>query len=127
MDIRSVHAERRLKASQFFKAASVAAYRKNFREAAGNVRLAIAFDPWNSEYKERFAELQAALRAAESELVLLRRGDVAYSAQTVRIDVAGGRARRSAGSRPFGPLSGSVLAARAARVRFPVRTGWGWS
>ena len=50
-------AERRLKASQFFEAAMVAARRERWHEAAPSLRLAIAFDPWNDEYRTRFSDI----------------------------------------------------------------------
>ena len=50
-------AERKLKASQFFEAAMVAAKRERWHEAAPSLRLAIAFDPWNDEYRTRFSDI----------------------------------------------------------------------
>jgi tetratricopeptide (TPR) repeat protein len=50
-------AERKLKASQFFDAAMVAAKRERWHEAAPSLRLAIAFDPWNDEYRKRFSDI----------------------------------------------------------------------
>ncbi|MFV1978315.1 MAG: DnaJ domain-containing protein [Myxococcota bacterium] len=50
-------AERKLKASQFFEVAMVAAKRKRWHEAAPSLRLAIAFDPWNDEYRTRFSDI----------------------------------------------------------------------
>ena len=50
-------AERKLKASQFFDAAMVAAKRERWQEAAPSLRLAIAFDPWNNEYRTRFSDI----------------------------------------------------------------------
>ena len=52
-------AERRLKASHFFDAAMVAAKRERWHEAAPSLRLAIAFDPWNDEYRTRFSDIQS--------------------------------------------------------------------
>jgi curved DNA-binding protein CbpA len=63
-----VLAERRYKGGRFREAARVAAQRENWSEAASAIRLAIAFDPWNDEYKEAFATIQGELhqrRAAE--------------------------------------------------------------
>ncbi|MEE8581779.1 MAG: hypothetical protein V3T33_09340, partial [Myxococcota bacterium] len=51
--------ERKLKARQFAHAAGKAAQMENWLEAAGSIRLAIAFDPWNDEYKAPFADIQA--------------------------------------------------------------------
>jgi curved DNA-binding protein CbpA len=50
-------AERKLKASQFFDAAMVAAKRERWQEAAPSLRLAIAFDPWNDEYRKSFSNI----------------------------------------------------------------------
>jgi tetratricopeptide (TPR) repeat protein len=63
-----VLAERRFKAGRLRDAARVAAARESWSEAASAIRLAIAFDPWNDEYKEAFAVIQGELhqrRAAE--------------------------------------------------------------
>jgi curved DNA-binding protein CbpA len=60
--------ERRYKARQFFQSAMIAARRENWKEAAASVKLAIAFDPWNDEYKGGFAKVQTEvhqIRAAE--------------------------------------------------------------
>jgi curved DNA-binding protein CbpA len=50
--------ERRQRAKRLFEAAMGAFAGGRWLEAAGGVRLAIAFDPWNAIYKERFAEVQ---------------------------------------------------------------------
>jgi tetratricopeptide (TPR) repeat protein len=50
-------AERKLKANQFFGVAMVAAKRERWHEAAPSLRLAIAFDPWNEEYRTRFSDI----------------------------------------------------------------------
>jgi tetratricopeptide (TPR) repeat protein len=50
-------AERKLKANQFFEVAMVAAKRERWHEAAPSLRLAIAFDPWNEEYRTRFSDI----------------------------------------------------------------------
>jgi curved DNA-binding protein CbpA len=52
-------AERRFKARQLFQAAQVAAHQDRWIDAAASVRLAIAFDPWNKEYKEGFGRIQS--------------------------------------------------------------------
>ena len=52
-------AERKLNARQFFDAAMVAAKRERWHEAAPSLRLAIAFDPWNHEYRARFSDILA--------------------------------------------------------------------
>ncbi|MBW2542660.1 MAG: DnaJ domain-containing protein [Deltaproteobacteria bacterium] len=50
-------AERKLRASHFYDAAMVAAKRERWHEAAPSLRLAIAFDPWNDEYRKRFSDI----------------------------------------------------------------------
>src|SRR5690606_37670018 len=54
-----VRKERRQRAKRLFEAGMAAFANGRWLEAAGSVRLAIAFDPWNAIYKERFAEVQA--------------------------------------------------------------------
>jgi hypothetical protein len=71
--------ERRFKARQFYQAAMVSAKKGRWLEAGASVRLAIAFDPWNDEYKGGFAEVQAQVhqvRAAE----LLQEADASLDA-----------------------------------------------
>jgi len=53
-----VRKERRQRAKRLFEAGMAAFAGGRWVEAAGGVRLAIAFDPWNAVYKERFAEVQ---------------------------------------------------------------------
>jgi curved DNA-binding protein CbpA len=55
----AILAERRARARDFHAASLVALRKQRWLEAASNSRLAIAFDPWNEEYKKRFAEVQA--------------------------------------------------------------------
>jgi len=62
----SALAERRQKAAQLFEAARQSQDRGRFKEAASNIRLAIAFDPRNAEIKRVFAEIQAG--CAESKI-----------------------------------------------------------
>ncbi len=50
--------ERRGKAKRMFEAGMAAFADERWIEAAGSVRLAIAFDPWNEIYKENFADVQ---------------------------------------------------------------------
>ena len=50
--------ERRAKAKRFFEGGMAAFAKEQWIEAAGSVRLAVAFDPWNEAYRERFAEVQ---------------------------------------------------------------------
>jgi len=63
-----VLAERRFKARQFHDASRAAAHQKSWLEAAASARLALAFDPWNRQYRAQFASIQAdvhAVRASE--------------------------------------------------------------
>lgn len=53
-----VRKERRQRAKRLFEAGMAAYAGGRWLEAAGGVRLAIAFDPWNAIYKEQFAEVQ---------------------------------------------------------------------
>jgi curved DNA-binding protein CbpA len=71
--------ERRRKAKGFFEAGMSAFTKERWLEAAGAVRLAIAFDPENEAYRERFGEVQrraheerarALVKQAESALEL---------------------------------------------------------
>jgi curved DNA-binding protein CbpA len=50
--------ERRRKAKSFFEAGMASFGKERWLEAAGSVRLAIAFDPENEGYRERFSEVQ---------------------------------------------------------------------
>ncbi|RIL05231.1 MAG: hypothetical protein DCC71_11160 [Proteobacteria bacterium] len=50
--------ERKARAKRFFEAGMAAYSAGRWTEAAGGVRLAIAFDPWNAIYKEQFAGVQ---------------------------------------------------------------------
>lgn len=74
-----VRKERRQRAKRLFEAGMAAYAGGRWLEAAGGVRLAIAFDPWNAVYKEHFAEVQGKahqerakqhVREAESALEL---------------------------------------------------------
>ena len=60
--------ERRFRAKQFHQSSMVSSRRGDWKDAGASIRLAIAFDPWNDEYKRSFAEVQARVhqvRAAE--------------------------------------------------------------
>lgn len=73
--------ERRFKAKQFHQSAMVSSRRGNWKEAGASIRLAIAFDPWNDDYKRSFAEVQARVhqvRAAE----LLAEAEVSLDARS---------------------------------------------
>jgi curved DNA-binding protein CbpA len=59
--------ERRQRAKRFFEAGMAAFANERWLEAAGSVRLAIAFDPWNAIYKEQFAEVQQRAHAERAK------------------------------------------------------------
>jgi curved DNA-binding protein CbpA len=59
--------ERKQRAKRLFEAGMAAFADGRWVEAAGSVRLAIAFDPWNAIYKEEFAGVQ---RRAQEERAL---------------------------------------------------------
>ena len=67
--------ERRYKARQFFQSAMIAARRENWKEAAASVKLAIAFDPWNDEYKGGFARVQTEVHQLRAEELLAKAKD----------------------------------------------------
>jgi curved DNA-binding protein CbpA len=50
--------ERRRKAKGFFETGMAAFRAERWLEAAGSVRLALAFDPWNEVFKESFVDVQ---------------------------------------------------------------------
>ena len=62
--------ERQFRAGQLYEAAQAAAAGQRWSEAAASVRLAIAFDPWNAEYKTGFAVIQAEHQAQRALEVL---------------------------------------------------------
>jgi len=63
--------ERRRKAKSFFEAGMAAFAAERWLEAAGAVRLAIAFDPGNESFREPFAEVQR--RAHEERAAALQK------------------------------------------------------
>jgi tetratricopeptide (TPR) repeat protein len=50
--------DRKARAKRLFEAGMASHAASRFSEAAGAVRLAIAFDPWNAIYKEHFVDVQ---------------------------------------------------------------------
>ena len=50
--------DRRARAKRLFEAGMASFAGGRWLEAAGSVRLAIAFDPWNAAYKEQFGDVQ---------------------------------------------------------------------
>jgi curved DNA-binding protein CbpA len=71
------HGDRRRKAKGFFESGMAAFKKERWLEAAGSVRLAIAFDPHNESYRSAFSDVQ---RKAHEERarVLLKEADGAY-------------------------------------------------
>jgi len=72
----SILAERRGRAREFYAAALVALHKQRWLDAASSARLAIAFDPWNDDYKKRFAEAQMKVNEIRVK-DLLERAEVA--------------------------------------------------
>jgi curved DNA-binding protein CbpA len=83
----SMHArarrERRRKAKALFESGMAAFAQERWLEASAGVRLAIAFDPWNEAYKERFASVQ---RKANDErsAQLVREGEAALELRDLK-------------------------------------------
>ncbi|MBW2417378.1 MAG: DnaJ domain-containing protein [Deltaproteobacteria bacterium] len=65
--------ERSEKGDQLFETASVAEERGDLADAAANLRLAIAFDSRNTEYKQAFGRVQARLAVQRIEETLKQR------------------------------------------------------
>jgi curved DNA-binding protein CbpA len=80
-----VLAERRRKARQLREAAQAAAALGQWSQAASSIRLAIAFDPWNDESKEAFAEIQSGLHRSRAEELLERSGPAAAAPEALRL------------------------------------------
>lgn len=62
--------EHEFKARQFYRSALAAAHEKRWLEAAASMRLAIAFDPSNHEYKTGFGEIQADVHRVRAEKLI---------------------------------------------------------
>ncbi len=82
---KKVRAERQFKARQFYQTARVAVHEKRWLEAAASMRLAIAFDPWNSEYKSAFAEIQADVHRMRAEDLISQSADTGDKAEALRL------------------------------------------
>jgi tetratricopeptide (TPR) repeat protein len=78
-------AERQFKARQLYRSALVAAKGGRWLEAAGGMRLAIAFDPWNAEYKSGFAEIQADVHRARADELIERASDATAQAEALKL------------------------------------------
>ncbi len=75
--LRAEQEARRLKAKSFFETGMAAAAAERFAEAAAAVRMALAFDPENALYRERFAAVQARAREERARR-LLAEADAAF-------------------------------------------------
>ncbi len=62
-----VQRERKAKAKRLFESGMAAFAREQWVDAAGSVRLAIAFDPWNEAFKDRFVDVQRKAHEVLSE------------------------------------------------------------
>ncbi|HEX5067184.1 MAG TPA: DnaJ domain-containing protein [Myxococcota bacterium] len=78
-------AERRVRARQLYQAARVSAHEGRFLEAAASMRLAIAFDPWEKEFKSGFSDIQAQVHAARAEALLKEAGDATAQGEALRL------------------------------------------
>jgi curved DNA-binding protein CbpA len=76
-------AERRFKAKQFYQSAMISAKKGRWLEAGASVRLAIAFDPWNDEYKHGFAEVQARVHQVRAN-ELIQEADESLNANALQ-------------------------------------------
>jgi curved DNA-binding protein CbpA len=82
---RKLLAERRLKAHQLFQAARVSAHEGRPLEAAASMRLAIAFDPWNADFKSGFADIQGQVYTARAAELLRQAGEAKGQAEVLRL------------------------------------------
>lgn len=78
-------AERQFKARQFYQSALVVAKERRWLEAAAGMRLAIAFDPWSSEYKSGFAEIQANVQRARADELIEKAVDESTQVEALRL------------------------------------------
>jgi curved DNA-binding protein CbpA len=78
-------AERRVRARQLYQAARVSAHEGRYLEAAASMRLAIAFDPWEKEFKSGFADIQGQVHAARAEALLKEAGDASAQGEALRL------------------------------------------
>ena len=102
---------RKRKAKTFFESGMSAFHQERWLEAAGSVRLAIAFDPANQAYKEAFSDVQ---RKAHEERAkgLIRQGEGALEMRDYK--EAAGFFEEALQFRPFDP----ELNIRAARLQW---------
>ncbi len=102
---------RKRKAKNFFESGMSAFHQERWLEAAGSVRLAIAFDPGNEAYKEAFSDVQ---RKAHEERAktLIKQGEGALEMRDFQD--AAGLFEEALQFRPFDP----ELNIRAARLQW---------
>ncbi len=110
---KKIKTERKQRAKSFFESGMTAFLSERWLEAAGSVRLAIAFDPENEAYREEFAKVQR--RAHEERAkILMKQGE---NAMDLRDHAAAFEAFEEAVHyRPFD----ADLAIRAARLAWQV-------
>jgi curved DNA-binding protein CbpA len=106
-----VFEDRKRKAKTFFESGMSAFNQERWLEAAGSVRLAIAFDPANQAYKEAFSDVQ---RKAHEERAktLIKQGEGALEMRDYK--EAAGYFEEALQYRPFDP----ELNFRAARLQW---------
>ena len=82
---KKVKAEREFRARQFYQTARVAVHEKRWLEAAASMRLAIAFDPWNAEYKQAFAEIQVDVHRMRAKELVEKSREAVDKAEAMRL------------------------------------------
>jgi len=102
---------RKRKAKTFFESGMSAFRAERWLEAAGSVRLAIAFDPGNQAYKEAFSDVQRKAHEERAK-VLIKQGDGALEMRNYR--EAAGLLEEALQFRPFD----AELNIRAARLQW---------
>jgi len=98
--------ERQFKARQLFQAAQVAAHGGRWTEAAASVKLAIAFDPWNKDFKSGFADIQTNVHKMRATELLEQAEQAATPSDSMKL------LEEALGYRPMDPVAN----ARAARI-----------
>jgi curved DNA-binding protein CbpA len=104
---------RKRKAKTFFESGMAAFQQERWLEAAGSVRLAIAFDPGNQAYKEAFSDVQRKAHEERAQ-TLVKQGEGALEMRNLR--EAAGLFEEALQFRPFDP----ELNIRAASLQWQV-------
>jgi curved DNA-binding protein CbpA len=104
---------RKRKAKNFFELGMSAFHQERWLEAAGSVRLAIAFDPGNQAYKDAFADVQRKAHEERAK-VLIKQGEGSLSMRDFA--EAAGLFEEALQFRPFDP----ELNIRTARLQWQV-------